>query len=699
MTFKAKLGWFRKAIGNFCAEKWKRFLVWLIVALFCGCGCFLTWFLGHYNLPQKSSVQYYHSVWNPHVRIPETLTLEPGQVAQQTFRAMGNIVGSCNELYLQVAQEQKVPFWLSVCLRDADTGETLMQVEREILQMPEDGVVSLAFSEQVALVSGRDYTLRITNSAQKGDILLCADGAVQSGVLERDGEEIDAMLDFGVFRTSLYAPSRLLPLMLMITSLTVLGGLVMVFFTNVKEHVLYLLLAVGFGIVTLFDLTPLYGFDMRFQFDSAYVVSNELLGMEGAIYAPSKENPEADVVHYYRRTCDDYTQFQFYHDTCVSDNYVDVRAGLKSPWADQEDQKLVFVEANQGIVSEQLHILYLPQAVGFTIARLLGLGVIPMVQLGRIASYGLFVMLMFFTIRSVPFGKRLFLILALTPAVLTQTVSITRDGVIFGLSFFLTAKVLQAAYGKKKPGVWDWVVIAVFSVLLAPCKAVYLAISFFWLLAVYRRYIREKKVRWGKILAFGVCGLVLTLFALDWVTDLRQILLLPFSERQNENTVPQNYTIAFALTHLGHTGLVFLNTMRIQLGSLLVNGIQLFDINLGSSDAMTVLILLLLLIECWHEAENRDFLCLGERAFCLLIAVAVLMSTALAALTWTNTDSYVIAGMQGRYLTPVFPLLGVCLMNSRHLRFRGDHQVLVKACCCVFPAIYLIDMYLWTILQ
>ncbi|MGM9549707.1 MAG: DUF2142 domain-containing protein [Faecousia sp.] len=699
MVFTDKFNAFRGKLGTFFVEKRKRILLWLFVALVCGCGCCLTWFMGHYNLPWSSSVQYYHATWNPHVSIPETLTLEPGQTAEQTFRAMGNVVGSCNELYLEVEEEQQTPFHLSVCLSNADTGEIIMQTQTVIRQAPEEGTVAVAFPEPVILSSGKDYCLRITNSGETGNVLLCADGAVESGTLELGGERIDAMLDFGVFRTSMYTPSRLLPLMLVLTCLTVLGGLALVLFTNVKEHILYLVLAMGFGIVTLFDLTPLYGFDMRFQFDGVYVVSNELMGMEGVIYAPSKEDPEKDVVHYYRRACDDYTQFQFYHDTCVSDNYVDTAAGLRSPRADQADQELVLVEANQGIVSEQLYVLNLPQAIGFTIARLLGLGFIPMVQMGRIVSYGVFVLLMFFAIRMVPFGKRMFLILALTPAVLTQTVSITRDAVIFGLSFFLIAKVLQTAYSERKPSVWDWLVILLFSVLLAPCKAVYLPVSFFCLLVVYRQYIRGQKVRWGRILLVGVCALILILFVLDRFSGLFWMLENAFAQARDGSGVPEVYTIAYTLTHPSLTVMVFLNTMRTQLGSLLVNGIQLFDINLGSSDTMTILILFLLLIECWHEAEKRDFLRPGERVFCFLVAFAVLVSTALAALTWTDTDSYVIMGIQGRYLTPVFPLLCVCLMNNHRLRIRGNHQTLVKAGCCIFPAIYLMNMYLWTILQ
>ena len=86
-----------------------------------------------------------------------------------------------------------------------------------------------------------------------------------------------------------------------------------------------------------------------------------------------EENPATGTIYYYRRYCDDYSQYQFYKADEVSANYTDMKAGIRNPFVSEEERELVLVETEQGFLAEQLY-LYLPQAVGFVIARLLGLG-------------------------------------------------------------------------------------------------------------------------------------------------------------------------------------------------------------------------------------------------------------------------------------------------------------------------------------
>lgn len=693
-------------------------LIFVLAVLLCGYFAYLTNHLAHYGLPGYTTQAFYHKCEHYHTCVRGTVELQPGKTLEQHFRAAGKVVGSCWELYLEVVPpEEGAEGTLSVELLAEDTGEVLASSELEIAQIPEDGIAAFPFAQEVITKSGRDYCVTVTNDSQTG-LEFCVNSSVQSGSLLLDGQKIDTFLNFGVLRTSLYSPSKLFTLMLALTCVTVLAGLALVLFRNVKEHVLYLVLAVGFGLVALFDLTPLYGFDMKFQFDSAYVLSNELLGMEGAVYSPSAADPSVNNVHYYRRACDDYSAFQFFYTDSVSDNYVDTYASLRNLRVDEGDDELILVESAQGFVSDQLYILYLPQAVGFALARLLGLSFIPMVQLGRMAAYGVFVLLMFLAIRSVPFGKRLFLILGLLPAVMTQTVSITRDTTIFSLSFFLAAKVLQAAYAEHKPTVWNWIIIVGVSALLAPCKAVYLPMAFLWLLVIYRQYVYGQKADWKKVALRTLCctmPIVISLVLFSSVSIpsmLGQLFssLIPKASAAEETVsaaagltetaaVSATYTFSYICSHLPEALMVFANTFRQELGMYLVNAIQLFEIDLGSSDAMTVLILFLLVIESCRIGGERERIQPGERYFGLLVAAGVLLLTALASMQWTSVGTYTLYGLQGRYLTPALPLICFALMNNRVVRISGKSEVFVKACCCVFPAVYLMNMYLWTIMR
>ena len=720
MDFKEKSRKFLEIMGIFLKQNWKRLLIWLLAAVVCGYCAYMTDYLAHYGLPGETTREFFHACEHAdHTCRKETEVLSPGQSMEQSFTAMGNLVGSCAEIYLEVVSpEGTLDGALQIQLRSLDRDVSLAAVEAEPGELSEEGLVTFILPEAVITQSGQKYCLTVTNCSDT-DIILRVNRSIQSGTLTQDTQMVAGSLNFGFLRTSLYEPSGLLRLMMLVTILMVLAGLALVLFGNVKEHILYLVLAAGFGIVMLFDLTPLYGFDMKFQFDSTYVLSNELLGMEGAVSAPSTADPDQNVVHYYRRACDDYTHYQFYSNDSVSDNYTDVAAAMKNLRLDtDEDRELVLAESAQGFISNQLAILYLPQALGFAAARLLDLGFLPMVQCGRLAAYAVFVLLVFFAIRAMPFGKRFLLILALTPTVLVQTVSLTRDATILGMCFFLIGKGMQAAYGERKPSVWNWTLIILVSALLAPCKSIYLPVSFFWLLVIYRRYIRDQKVNWPGV-ALRVVGFSMPiLFMIAAYSDVsilgmlssifRQFALPASAQTQTaeaaetvaavQAAAPQVYTIAYIFSHLPQTLMVFVNTLRQQLGSLLVNGIQLFAIDLGSSDTITVLVLLLLFIEGCHTGENRESLGKAERYFALLVFIGVFLLTTLAALQWTNTGSFTIEGMQGRYLTPVFPLLGIFLMNNRLVRIQGNTQTFVKAACCIYPAVCLMNLYLWTVL-
>lgn len=720
------LGW----LGDWFQKNWKRLLIWLAAAALCAGFSAMTLHMSRFNLPWRTTKEFYCSGrYDPRSKAPDTVTLLPGQTLEQTFTAMGSLVGQCQTVYLKVPEGQTQGPELTVTLTAQSTGEVLSRAEPSAVRLEEfaaegqakkELLAAFPLPEPVQLKSGRDYVLSIQNSGLE-ETVLNMDRAVYSGQLVLEQTPLAGALDFGLLRTAGYTPSILVPLLTLVTCATALLGLWLVLFCRVGVHWLYLLLAGGFGLVTLFDLTPLYGFDMRFQFDSAYVVSNELLGLEGAVYQPSRSDPEWEPAHYYRRICDDYSQFQYYREDWVSDNYTDMQEALKDLRPEKEDTELILVEANQGFIGDQRQILYLPAGVGFAIARLLGLGFLPMVQMGRLVSYGVFVLLMFFAIRSAPFGKRLFLILALLPSVMIQTISVTRDAVVIGLSFFVAAKVLALAYGEKAPKFLDWAVVWAAGALLAPCKGVYLPISLFWLVALYRRLVVQEQAKWTKVAAYLAAGLlpmlvVMYYFGSSYVTtviqELQEFLLSLFqggaqaalpaqvvqeTVQQEALAQPEVYTFSYLLENLPFTLMVVLNTLREYLGTYFVNTLQLLDIDLGSSDTMGLILMALLLIECLGQEEGRERLGKPERWCALLVAAAVFALTAVAALTWTEVGSYSIFGLQGRYLIPTLPLLALFAMNNSVLRLKGNHAVLVKAGCCLFPALYLMNMYLWTI--
>ncbi len=654
----------------------------------------------------------------------DVFEIAPSGILQKQFIAQGKSAGGMYSFYIQPFVDPGAVGSVAIRLYNHSTGEIMLEMNGDFSQIPVDKSVyreesqlpmdKTVYSEEYQdvskavkrwfeirddsnyyhLKSGETYRIEIVNQSDSDPLYLLGDRTIQYGKLFLNGEKQSGFLNMAVYRQPLYKPSALLMMMILLSDMTVLLGLALVLFTDVKTETLYLVLAVGFGIVTLFDLTPVYGHDMWFHYDSAYVVSNRMLGIEDVGYMPSVKEPGKISAFYYRRECDDYSQCQYYHYHELSANYSDMKRGLRYPFASAENQELELVESFQGFISDQLY-LYIPQAVGFTIGRLMGVGMMPMLQLARILTYGLFAAVVYVSIRSLPFGKRIYLILAMTPTVFVQTVSITRDAMILAMCFFIIAKTLQLAYREEKVKWQEWAVLLAVSVLLAPCKMVYLPVSFFWLLILYRHYIRGKKLHWGKLLT-RTAILMVPILCFFVLSNYGTILGLFQAEKESVYGTP-GYTFGYLLTHIPETIFLFANTMRTELGFYLNNAIQLWEIKLGSSDSITLLVMVLFVIESCYVCENRKKVNLPERLFFFVVSLGVFVLVSLASMQWTPLDSDVIVWFQGRYLTPVFPLLCMSFINNKTVRISGNSGRFVKACCCMYPAISLMNMYLWTI--
>lgn len=712
----------KKSADTYAARKpisRQRIAVWCIALVACVLFSALVM-----TSPEKITREYNRFECQDHDFRPYEIA--PGGTLEQHFTALGQSVGEVSHLFLNVFRESSSQGSLTIRLYREKTGEVLAEAAKEHADLPgcdnvkaavqEAHTLSMADSAQrpaqeeihtvlttpvmlgdggwYLLKSGEEYRLEIINHSESDSVYLLGNAEVQSGKLLIDGEQQPGFLNLSWMRKSLYTPSRLLLLMVLLTDATVLFGLALVLFTDVKTHVLYLVLAVGFGVVTLFDLTPLYGFDMKFQFDSTYVVSNQIMGLEGSVWESDPEDPEQGSLFYYRRACDDYSQYQFYQGNEVSANYTDMKAGLRKMFASEEEQELILAQTDLGFISTQLY-MYIPQAIGFTIARLLELGMYPMLQLARLIVYAVFVTTMYFSIRRVPFGKQIFLVLALIPTVMVQMISLTRDAMIICMSFYIIAKAIQLAYASEKPKLWDWLQVLVVSILLAPCKMIYLPVSCLFLLILYRHYILPAGDKGKKIVLrlLLIGGAVMIVFVL---TNLPMIESILFADTVSVYD-SEAYSIPYMLANPLHTLYVFGNTIRTQLGAYLVNAVQLFDINLGCSDGITIIIFVLLALGCCCADSEQYDLRKKERGFMLLIAIGVFLLTALASMRWTPITSNVIVGLQGRYLTPVLPLVCLACCSNRTVRVNENAALIVKAGCCIFPAISLMNMYLWTI--
>ena len=118
-------------------------------------------------------------------------------------------------------------------------------------------------------------------------------------------------------------------------------------------------------------------------------------------------------------------------------------------------------------------VFYLPQAIGFSIARVLGLGAMGLLFLGKFLNLCCYVALTALAVRTAPIGKSWFAAAGLLPMSLHLAASLSYDAGLIGCVFLFTALVFKLAYGTEEIRARELIALCALAALFGPCKLVY----------------------------------------------------------------------------------------------------------------------------------------------------------------------------------------------------------------------------------
>ena len=399
--------------------------------------------------------------------------------------------------------------------------------------------------------------------------------------------------------------------------------------------------------------------------DTAYSISNEILGIPtsnkpGYIYKrvedidPNIENKQNLNVYHYERL--NSQLFSLSKDSTLVE--CSVRSNLN----------------NAG------KIYYIPQALGISVGRIIGLGYLPTMMMGRLFSLFVYILLAYLAIRIMPFGKTSLAIIAVLPISLQQAASFSYDAIINSIAYIYVACCLAFIYEyravKKK-----YIMCIIFSgILLGSVKGgVYIPMCFLPLLAIFERKDLSKRIKTGIICIVAVC---LFSFGKENIISL----LNRFSAVQGTVTggasSSEIYTFGYILKNPLHLIGMFANTIYKQGDSYLRNilGGNLGWRNVNISWFIVFGFLLILLVSCMAEKgevnikrSNKIYIatiCLGCY-FCIQLSML---------LAWTPVSFRYITGVQGRYFIPVFVLLLITIRNKFFILKRNVDHILIFVC-------------------
>lgn len=465
------------------------------------------------------------------------------------------------------------------------------------------------------------------------------------------------------------------------------------------------------GLLSLFILPPLSAPDEISHYVSAYQLSSHLIGEQATDrYGRVLLRPQdvwvedLDASHVYEIGEDG---------TWKADVSVSGENRVIAQPLEEESYRQIHEIFESGVSERLLHtelgeteadslfppvtttpLAYLPQAIGVAVARLLGLGTLPLLYLGRICNLIFFVVMTTLAMRRLPFGKEVLFGVALLPMTIHLSASYSYDVMIMGCFFLLTAVCLDLACARENVRKRDIALLAVLMAVAGPCKMVYAPMMGLCLLIPIAKFGNWKK--W--MISAIVVGLA---FALAMFFVNRQIIASYAVATETDSFVEWASEPGYTLTLLIHQPQrlvqIFYQTIlwQAQQYHLTMIGASLGNLDpvLDVPYVVVVTLSLCLLGLAFRKPGESLHFSGGQRIWigvvCGGCAGLVMLSMLIA---WTPLSARVINGVQGRYFLPFLPVLLLALKNDTVVLTKNPNRSILYLMCCL-DAYALIRLY------
>lgn len=228
-------------------------------------------------------------------------------------------------------------------------------------------------------------------------------------------------------------------------------------------------------------------------------------------------------------------------------------------------------------------VFYLPQAIGFSIARALGLGTMGLLFLGKFLNLCCYVALTALAVRTTPLGKGWFAAAGLLPMSVSLAASLSYDAGLIGTVFLFTALIFKLAYGAEEIRARELFALCALAALFGPCKLVYAPLILLLWLVPARVFGGGGK----KLLCFLILLLSLIAAVLAVNADVLEAYFFPAVAAQTGN-------VSADLRHAGFTAAELFShplfTLRMLLNSfsacILTWGGEMIGTKLGNLDPL-----------------------------------------------------------------------------------------------------------------
>lgn len=340
----------------------------------------------------------------------------------------------------------------------------------------------------------------------------------------------------------------------------------------------------------------------------------------------------------------------------ITDSYVKTNELL--------NQKTDYEKTVERVSSAQGYscILYIIPAIALFIGRNLGFNLLISIYLAKLLNLIFFIVMGYFTIKKMPFGKIIMAVYLLMPMMIHQAVSFSADVVINAVSLFYLANLLNMLVKKEDLTIKELILHGVLCTIVSVAKIAYMPLVMISVLLLFRKNARTKL----KIVLITLSIILSVIFA--FVEYKHSTIYITSPESMIEYNKQLNIDSGKQIEYMIANKLETINTFRHDWENN--GGMYITDAigkRLGWLDIDIPMIYIILYIGLIVYSlvieKNEETLKIGDKIWILAIGLGMVIIVQLAMFMGaTPVGGQFVGGVQGRYFIPILilPLLCMC---------------------------------------
>lgn len=304
-------------------------------------------------------------------------------------------------------------------------------------------------------------------------------------------------------------------------------------------------------------------------------------------------------------------------------------------------------------------ICYMPQAFGIVVSRFFTNSLMVQAYSARIFNLSLYIFVMWYAIKKLPFKKMAMLLIAFLPIGIQEAASMSIDGMLMAFSTLLISYTLYLKYDKEgKLNVKDYIILIIASIFTAITKIVYLPLCLIIYMIPKERFKSNKSkyiILTAIFLFVSLLDLTVIVGSLGYNNSIASLEANTLKQLKNILTRPVQFVLVILAT---------IKKFGIELSlSMFGNGLSWLDVNISP-----IYVISLILITLYYfvlDNKENDKISNTTKIFSIILSFLIIAAIIVTEyLTITAYGYFYILGIQGRYFLPILILISIAFSNS-----------------------------------